>query len=150
MNTRGLAYNLSRSLPTWIGGVAAATLTVATVLLVLKQWRKPGRPENFLWLLLATLAGTCLVSWHANLYLWILLIPFLLALDLDHQLPRSYLAIWVFGPAVVFSMAYLVNPELGQPALASAMLAANFVLVIQSYRRLIFNPGTNHNFPPLP
>jgi hypothetical protein len=136
MNARGLAFNLGRVLPSWTAWGLAAALMIATALVVLLRWRRTPRPDRSLWLMLATLAGTCVVTWHANLYLWVMLAPFLLALDSRRELPLAYLVIWAFGPAVVFIPVYLLNPALAEPALAMAMLAANIAVVVDAGRRM--------------
>jgi hypothetical protein len=136
MNARGLAFHLGRVLPPWTAWALAAALMIATTLVVLSRWRRTPRPDRSLWLMLATLAGTCVVAWHANLYLWVMLLPFLLALDSRRELPLAYLAVWAFGPAVVFIPVYLLNPELAQPALAMAMLVANIAVVVDAGRRM--------------
>ncbi len=136
MNARGLAFNLGRVLPSWIAWTLAAALTIATALVVLSHWRRIPRPDRSLWLMLATLAGTWVVTWHANMYLWVMLAPFLLALDSRRELPLAYLGIWAFGPAVVFVVVYLLSPALAQPSLAMAMLAANVVVVMDAGRRM--------------
>ena len=136
MNARGLAFNLGRFLPAWAAWAAAAGLLAAVAVVVLIRWRRTPQPDKSLWLMLATLAGTCVVAWHANLYLWMILIPFLLGLDALGELPPAYLAVWAFGPAVVFFLAYLLSPGLAQPALAVAMLAANIAVVIDGGRRM--------------
>ena len=136
MNARGLAFHLGRVLPSWTAWALAAALMIATALVVLSRWRRTPRPDRSLWLMLATLAGTCVVAWHANLYLWMALVPFLLALDSRGDLPLAYLVIWAFGPAVVFIPVYLLNPALAQPALAMSMLAANIAVVVDAGRRM--------------
>ncbi len=142
MNARGLAFNLERVLPSWIAWGLAAALMIATALVVLSRWRRFPLPDRSLWLMLATLAGTCVAAWHANLYLWVMLVPFLLALDSRGELPLAYLAVWAFGPAVVFFAVYLLSPALAQPALAMAMLAANIALVVDAGRRMEGDSGS--------
>ena len=136
MNARALAFNMGRLLPAWIAWLAAAAVTVIVMLLVLVYWTASNQRDKFLWLMLATLAGTCVVAWHSNLYLWMILVPFLFVLDSEGQLPTVYLAFWALGPAVVFSLAYLFNPTLAQPALGMALLLVNIVLVVHSIRRI--------------
>jgi len=142
MNARGLAFNLGRVLPSWIAWALAAALMIATALVVLSRWRRFPLSDRSLWLMLATLAGTCVAAWHANLYLWVMLVPFLLALDSQRQLPLAYLAVWAFGPAVVFVAVYLLSPALAQPALAMAMLAVNVVVVVDAGRRMEGDSGS--------
>jgi hypothetical protein len=139
MNARGLVFNLERFVPAWIAWSAAAILILVTAWLVLDGWKKPGRTENIFWLMLATFAGTFVVAWHSNLYLWLVLLPFLIALDLEGRLPLAFLVFWTLGPAVVFFPVYLFNPELAQPALAVAMMCMNFILVVYSTSRMKFS-----------
>jgi alpha-1,2-mannosyltransferase len=136
MNARGMAFNLERFIPASIAWLAAAILILVTALLVLNRWKEPGITYNIFWLMLATFAGTFIVTWHSNLYLWLVLLPFLIALDLEDQLPLAFLVVWILGPAAVFFPVYFFNPELAQPALAVAMLCINFILVVYSTSRL--------------
>lgn len=136
MNARGLAFNLGRILPEWIAWAMAVSLMLVTTVLVLVRWRNHRWGEQTPWLLLITLAGTCVVAWHANLYLWLMLTPFLLALDARGDLPLAYLVVWAFGPLVVFFPVYAASPALAQPALAMVMLGANLAVVVDAGRRM--------------
>ena len=141
MNARALAYHMGQILPAWLAWLAAAAVTVITALFVLARWIASNQRDNLLWLMLATLAGTFVVAWHSNLYLWMVLIPFLFVLDSEGQLPIIYLAFWAFGPAVVYGLVYFFNPALAHPVLGMAMLLANLVLVVHSTRRLKCDPN---------
>jgi len=141
MNARALAYHIGQVLPTWVAWLAAVAVTAITALLVLARWTGSNLRDRFLWLMLATLAGTFVVAWHSNLYLWMILVPFLFTLDSESQLPMIYVAFWAFGPAVVYYLVYLFNPALAHPVLGMAMLVANIVLVVHSTRRLKCDPN---------
>jgi len=137
MNGRGLAFNLARVFTTWAAWLIAIPLMMMVAVFTLRLWKHRRLPEKFLWLMLATLAGTFIVSWHSDLYLWICLIPFLYSLDIQGEVPTPFLGVWVFGPPVIFLLVYLVRLELAQPALAMAMLGFNLFLLGFSARRLV-------------
>lgn len=135
MNGRALAFNLARWLPGWGAWLAAAVLMISVAVMVLYLWARSQLSRQYLWLMIATLAGTFIISWHSNLYLWICLLPFLLALDIKDQVPTFLLVAWIFGPPVIYFLVYLFSPGLAHPALGMTMLGFNLFLLGFSARR---------------
>jgi hypothetical protein len=129
MNSRALAFNLARFIPGWAAWLAVIALMVAIILSVLYLWARSQLPWQFICLMLATLAGTFVLSWHANLYLWICLVPYLLVLDMEDQVPVALLGTWIYGPPAIYFLVYMFSPGLAHPALGIVMLGFNLFLL---------------------
>jgi hypothetical protein len=107
--------------------------------LVLWLWRARQASGELLWLMLATIAGTLAFAWHANYYLLILLIPFLLALDLQGKLPAVFLWTWILAPPLIYVLAYMVNDSWARNILGTSLLFLNLLLLGWSARQVVLS-----------
>jgi hypothetical protein len=147
MNWRSLALNLTRLLPGWAAWAVAIVGMAAVAGLVLWLWRARPASGELLWLMLATMAGTLAIAWHANYYLLILLIPFLLALDLQGKLPAVFLWAWILAPPMIYVLAYMMNDSWARNILGTSLLFLNLLLLGWSARQVVLSktPVTNLN-----
>jgi hypothetical protein len=137
MNGRALAFNLARLVPGWVGWLLASALMVTVTVFVLHLWVRNQSSQQFTWLMLATLAGTFILSWHSNLYLLICLVQYFLVLDIKGQVSTWLLAAWIFGPPAIYFLVYFTHPALAHPALGMALLGFNIFLLGYSARRQV-------------
>jgi hypothetical protein len=137
MNARGLAFNLERFLPGFSSWPVWILLTGGIATSVLVFWARTPLQGNLVWLMLLTLAGTFIVSWHSNLYLWVTLIPFFLILDIDGKIPLAWIAFWIIGIPAIYLLISAIHPELANPAVGMGMLVANLLLILLSYRQMV-------------
>ena len=152
MNWRSLALNLQAIAPAWLAwGLALAGMALVAVL-GLALWRiQPAQshaenaaslasvgqvidPERAtppsLWtlhLILATYAATCAIAWHSHFYMLLPMVPFLLYLDSLNRVPTGLLALWIWGPPVVYGLLAWVDPGLARNGLGLGMLGFNLI-----------------------
>ncbi len=137
MNGRGLAFNLSHVLPGWLAWFSAVFLMIVTIVIVIGLWARYHQKDNILWLMLATVAGTLIVSWHSNLYMGMLILPILYVLDLKRLVPSTLIFFWVIGPLVIYGISYLITPEFAHSVLGMSLLIFNCFLVGWAAWRLL-------------
>ncbi len=137
MNWRALALNLKAFFPGWAAWVIAAAGMLIMAFLTLRSWRQ-NSPQNktaFLLLILATLTATFTIAWHSHFYMWVLLIPILLVLNHQKQLPTLLLAAWFFGPVGLFLLVFFIQPNLAVNILGLGYLSLNLLLFAWAIRR---------------
>jgi hypothetical protein len=142
MNYRALALYLEQYLPTWFAWATAFAAMGLATLVVLRFWRKKvaNSPYRFALLMLATLAGTFLVTWHSHFYLLMCLIPILLYLDQNQELPLGIFSAWLFGPFILYGVIDLLRPDILRNLFGLGMLALNQFLLAWSAWRLAKPP----------
>lgn len=143
MNWRAVAYNLGTSLPGWAAlGISIAGMAL-TVGLLFGIWRHSAQPasvstpEGISYWIIVAYTATCAVTWHSHFYLWMPLLPFLLLLDARQKLPSPLLALWVFGPPVLYLAAYALLPEQSRNLLGLGMLGFNLIWMVWAGRRAV-------------
>jgi hypothetical protein len=137
MNWRSLALNLETILPGWTNWVTAGMGMIVVTAITLLRWLRPNQEtgNNFLLLILATLSATFALSWHSHFYLMVLLIPILLILDQQEQLPTSILAAWAFGPPGLYMSVFLVQQDMARNMLGLGYLGLNLFLLAWAVRQ---------------
>jgi hypothetical protein len=137
MNWRALALNLEAFFPGWASWGVAALGMLIMLLLTLRFWRQnsPQNETSFLLLMLASLTATFAIAWHSHFYMWVLLIPILLVLNHQIQVPTLLLAAWFFGPVGLLLLAYLIQPNLAVNILGLGYLGLNLILFAWAIRR---------------
>ena len=138
MNWRGLALNLAQIMPAGIAWGLAAVGMILTAGVALAGWldRPGGSPTRWALLILATFAGTFAITWHAHFYLLMSLIPLLAYLDGRRVLPAGMLLAWLLAPALIYLLAYLLNPALARNGFGMGMLALDLLLLAWAATRL--------------
>ena len=135
MNWRALAIHLTGLLPDWlVWGIASAGMA-SVALLVWALWLHfhADCPEWPIWLVLATYAGTCAVTWHSHVYMLMPIAPLLLYLDARHLLPNGLRATWLLVPPIVFLGAALLQPGFAEQWLGLGMLGLNLRILFWSF-----------------
>jgi len=146
MNWRSLAANLGQVLPTALAWVPAVIGMAATAIAALALWVR--RPEAsspaFGFVLLGTYAATCAASWHMHIYTSLPLILPLLLLYGQGQVSWKVIYLWLYVPAVLFPLLYLLTSELSFNLIGLTMLGLNLFLLGYSIGRV---RGTSHPLP---
>jgi hypothetical protein len=140
MNFRALALNLGTFLPVWIPWSLATLGGIITLVLVARTWllTNYASPDSIIRLLVVTLVGTFLLSWHSHFYMLILLPPLLLYLDYKGRLPHQLRSAWMLTPPLVFLLAHGIVPLLERRVFGTSMLALNFYMLV------MLSPGFKH------
>ncbi|MGB9724078.1 MAG: glycosyltransferase family 87 protein [Chloroflexia bacterium] len=143
MNWRSLAANLSRVLPPALAWVPAVIGMVATAMAALSLWLR--RPEvsspSFGFVLLGTYAATCAASWHMHIYTGLPLILPLLLLYGQGRISWKTVYLWLYVPAALFPLLYLLTSELAFSLIGLTMLGLNLVLLGRSVWAVVRERG---------
>lgn len=129
--------------PNWIwAGIAL------TALAGISLWRKPLilEPGAFALTMLATLAATCAVAWHAHIHMLVVLLPALLLALTTHSLPEWAGRLWLlafpvagvvmWAAAWLASQGHAVPPFLeGTSVLAVCGFGLNLFFVVWALRK---------------
>ena len=141
MNWRALALNLQTLLPAWSAWAIAGLGMAVCAIAALRLWAPGPPPDRDIILLrvLAALAATFAISWHAHFYLHLLLLPLLLALDAAVQpdqprLPIGFLAAWAVGLPALYLAVALAGPEPARRLLGLGYLGLNLGLLAWACR----------------
>lgn len=137
MNWRALALNLETFFPEWVSwGIAVLGMLIMS-LGTLKLWCQKSQQNEtaFLLLMLASLTATFTISWHSHFYMLVLLIPILLVLNHQKQLPPLLLAAWFFGPVGLLLLFFFIQPILAANILGLGYLGLNVILFTWAIRQ---------------
>jgi hypothetical protein len=104
-------------------------LALAALTLLLWRHRFSRLPPAWILLALTTYAATCAVTWHAHFYLLMPLIPLLIYLDASGWIPLQMVAVWLFGPPLIYLAAAGFSPELARNLFGIGMLVIDLILV---------------------
>jgi multidrug transporter EmrE-like cation transporter len=131
MNLRSLALNLQPLTSPWLawGLALGGMLALAALTLLLWRHRFSRLPPAWILLALTTYAATCAVTWHAHFYLLMPLIPLLIYLDASGWIPLQLVAVWIFGPPLIYLVAAVISPELIRDLFGIGMLGIDLILV---------------------
>ena len=150
MNLRSLALNLEQVIPGWLAWGFAILASVFIFGIVLQFWwdyySVPKRKlwtqidlnlqtRQFLTLILITYTATCAIAWHSHYYMLMPLIPILLALDYQHTIPSTLLALWILAPPAVYLLAASIRPEWAANALGLSFLVLDLSIFAWAARR---------------
>ena len=78
-------------------------------------------------LMLATITASFTISWHSHFYMLLPMIPFLIYLDGLNRVPTGLLALWIWGPLVLYGLLAWLSPGLARNGLGLGMLGLNLV-----------------------
>ena len=111
MNWRMLGLHLSAFTSPGIGWGIAITGMLVTMLIAISLWLKPVPPSSplFAVTLLGTLAATGAVTWHAHIHMAMVLIPPLVYLSLQEQLPKNMLLLWTILLPITMFIALVIG-----------------------------------------
>jgi hypothetical protein len=138
MNWRALGMNLSKVMPDLVAAIIALEGMVLTVIVTLSLWKLPFEstsPKNGL-LLLATFAGTLSVTWHAHIFIELILIPLILFLYTRRLLPWKIIFTWTFLPPIYLAIMIFLNPANAYILFGLGYLAVNVILLGWAARSL--------------
>jgi hypothetical protein len=111
MNWRMLGLHLSAFTSPGIGWGIAITGMLVTLLIATSLWLKSVPPSSplFAVTLLGTLAATGAVTWHAHIHMAMVLIPPLVFLSLQEQLPKNMLLLWTILLPITMFIALVIG-----------------------------------------
>jgi hypothetical protein len=138
INLRALVFNLEPWLPGWLLWGSAIVATVVILLLVGYLWIHEWRANRGItaWLLLATLCGSLILTWHSHFYLLMMLLPLLMFLDSQGLILWPIRALWSLGPLVLGLLFYLFMPEWVRPGIGISYFALCLFLMLWSASKL--------------
>jgi hypothetical protein len=111
MNWRMMGLNLSSLFDPAIGLLVALIGSITTIIAIVYIWKKSANtnPEVFVICILATFAATGALTWHAHLTMSLVLIPPMVYLYANKQLPDRVISWWVFMPIFIWFIRYIVG-----------------------------------------
>jgi hypothetical protein len=109
MNWRMLGLHLSAMASPPIGWIVVGLGLISTLLASFYLWRRSidFHSEGFVFAFLGIMAATCLFAWHSHIHMAMILIPPLVYLKGQNQLPDKILNYWVFLPAGFYAGAFV-------------------------------------------
>lgn len=111
VNWRMVALRLNSFSSPAIGwGVAIAGLLVtlmACFLLWYRQWSQSK--FRFSTALLGTLAATTAITWHSHLHMMAIILPPLVYLAVQNQIPKKLLYYWTFSPPLILFVTFILS-----------------------------------------
>ncbi len=143
MNWRSLAANLGLVLPAALAWVPAVVGMMATAIAGLALWmrRLEVSSPSFGFVLLGTYAATCATSWHMHIYTGLPLILPLLLLYSQGRISWKVLYLWLYVPAALFPVLYVLTSELAFNLIGLTTLGLNLFLLGRSVWEVL-GPGS--------
>jgi hypothetical protein len=136
MNLLTLKGNLDQSFPNILGTVIVISLTLITVFLSLYPWFKGGAFHQSIsspLLFASLLAAACTIAPHANIYMALPLIPFLLLSKENQGIPEWIRCIWFCLPSVSFLLLSGIHVGVAHTLMGTMLLIMNLFIVIWVY-----------------
>jgi hypothetical protein len=112
MNWRMVGLHLGNVFSPLLGWTVTGLGMVATFFVAVYIWRKPliFASTDFVVPLLGLLAATGLFAWHSHIHTAMMLIPPLLYLIVQKEMSGKIFACWLFVPAAIYVVAFLLVP----------------------------------------
>lgn len=146
MNFRSLALNLETIIPAWISWLVAFLGVILVLGLVIPIWlpqRIKASSEKIL-LIVITLLGTFIISWHSHFYMQMMLVPLFLYLDINGLLSQKVRFAWLCAPPIIYIGAHLLDPTLERNIFGVGMLTLNIYLFFVFILRTPILQGLPH------
>ncbi len=123
MNWRMLATHLNSMINPFIGWLIAGAGMVVTIAAALYVWRRhiESNPPLFVVAFLGILAATGAVAWHSHVHTAMILIPPLIYLLEEKLLSNKLLNYWIFLPASIYALTFLLASLVQAAVLPSAL-----------------------------
>jgi hypothetical protein len=110
MNWRMLGLHLSAVTSPLFGWIVVGLGLISTLIASFYLWRRPidFHSRSFVFALLGVMAATCLFAWHSHTHMAMILIPPIIYLKGQNQLPDKIVNYWVFLPAGVYAGVFVL------------------------------------------
>ena len=108
INWRMVALQFSNFAPPSVAWTIGMAGLAATLLAGVLPWFKPISPAlpGFPLRVLGVLAATTSIAWHSHVHLAIIILPALVCLAAQNQIPHRLVHAWVFLPPLVYVIAF--------------------------------------------
>jgi hypothetical protein len=110
MNWRMLGLHLSAITFPVIGWIVIGLGSISTLFATFYIWQRQidFHSKSFVVALFGLLAATCLFAWHSHIHMAMILVPPIIYLKEQNQLPDDILNTWVFLPAGVYTGVFIL------------------------------------------